>query len=87
MIEILMAVWICGMYIVEANQIRIIGFRKYLEDEWNKIDIFILLLYTIIIVLRTAIYLASSEENEMIDLIIYSEHLLVVNIILSYIRY
>ena len=74
------------LYIVEVNQIRIIGFRKYLEDEWNKIDIFILLLYTIIIVLRTAIYITSSEENENIDLIIYSEHLLVINIILSYIR-
>ena len=85
-VEILMLIWITGMYVVEINQIRIIGFQKYLQDEWNKIDIFILLLYTIIIILRTTIYFTYSDENQKTDLIIYSEHLLVVNIILSYVR-
>ncbi len=85
-VEILMFIWILGMYIVEANQIRIIGFQKYLEDEWNKIDIFIILLYTVIILMRTVIYKSYSDDNDLTDMIIYCEHLLVVNIILSYIR-
>lgn len=80
-IELIIYLWVFGMYLVEIEQIKKIGFSKYISDEWNKFDVILLGNYLIILLLRLVIYSFDIESP-----LIYSEHLFVINIILSYIR-
>lgn len=81
--DLLIYLWVFGMYLVEIEQINYIGFSKYISDEWNKFDIILLTNYLITFVLRLVVFFMLDDYNQWL---IYSEHLFVVNIILSYIR-
>ena len=41
-IELIIYLWVFGMYLVEIEQIKKIGFSKYVSDEWNKFDVILL---------------------------------------------
>lgn len=84
-IEYIIFIWIMGLFIVEIEQISKIGFTRYLSDNWNKCDMFMLSNYTLIITIRIIIYFIYNSTDEPYILLL-SEHLLVLNIILSFIR-
>ena len=84
-IEILIAVWVIGLITTEIHQINTVSLMNYFTDIWNYCDIFITINFSIIIIMRMGLYLLYQSVETPYTLIL-TEHMLVVNIILSFIR-
>lgn len=84
-IEILIAFWVIGLITTEIHQINTVSLINYFTDIWNYCDIFITINFSIIIIIRTCLYLIY-QPNDTPYTLILTEHMLVVNIILSFIR-
>ena len=83
--EIIIFIWVIGLIITEIHQFRSFKLGVYLADKWNYFDIFILINFIVIITLRGVIFF-SYQYNDTPELLIISEHLMSLNIILSFLR-
>lgn len=84
-IELLIVIWIVGFITAEIHQINTMSLINYFTDIWNYCDIFITLNFIIIIIMRIGLYMIY-KPNDIPYTLILTEHMLVVNIILSFIR-
>lgn len=83
--ELLIALWVLGLITTEIHQITTVSLMNYFTDIWNYCDLFITINFSIIIIMRCSLYLMYNSNDTPYTLIL-TEHMLVVNIILSFIR-
>ena len=84
-IELFIVIWVVGFITAEIHQINTMSLMNYFTDIWNYCDLIITINFIIIIIIRIGLYIIYIP-NDIPYTLILTEHMLVVNIILSFIR-